>query len=132
MKAISAKPVRAISYMARLECSDNTGAKEVGLITVFNQKTRKKQQPSAGIGHRVNVVVKKGKPEMRKKMFLAVVIRTKKGMRRANGTWLKFDNNAVVIVDKEGIPKGSEIKGSVPKEVGERYPKIVGLAAVIV
>lgn len=118
--------------MGRLECSDNTGAKDVAMTTVFGQKTRKRQQPSAGIGDLINVVVKKGKPEVRKKMFRAVIIRTRAGMRRANGIRLKFDNNAAVIVDKDGLPKGTEIKGCVPKEVGERYPKIVGLAAVIV
>jgi len=132
MKGISAESIRGMSYMARMECTDNTGAKEVSLITVFGQKTRKKQQPSAGIGDMINIVVKKGKPEMRKKMFRAVIVRTKAGLRRANGMRVKFDNNAAVIVDKDGLPKGTEIKGSVPKEVGERYPKIVGLAAVIV
>jgi len=132
MRAISARSSRAVSYMGEFECSDNTGAKVVYLITVFGHKTKRRQQPSAGIGDMLNIVVKKGKPEMRKKIFRAVVIRTKKGMRRANGLHLKFDNNAVVIVDNDGIPKATEIKGCVPKEVGERWPKIVGLASTIV
>jgi large subunit ribosomal protein L14 len=132
MKGISAESVRSTNYGTVFECSDNTGAKVVYLITVFGQKTRKRQIPSAGIGDMINVVVKKGKPDMRKKIFRAVIIRTRKGLRRSNGLRVKFDTNAVVITDKEGLPKGSEVKGCVPKEVGERYPKIVGSAAVIV
>lgn len=132
MKGISAEPVRSINFMGEMECSDNTGAKLVYLITVFDQKTTSRQQPNAGIADAVNVVVRNGKPEMRKKTFRAVIIRTKKGLRRANGTRVKFDNNAVVLVDKDGIPKATEIKGAVPKEVGERWPKVVGLASVIV
>lgn len=132
MKAISGKSMRSINFNTTLECSDNSGAKLVYMITVFGQKTRKRQYPSGGVGDMVNVVVKKGKPEVRKKVLRAVIIRTKQGMRRANGMRVRFDNNAVVITDKDGLPKSSEIKGCVPKEVGERYPKIVGLASVIV
>ena len=52
--------------------------------------------------------------------------------RRPNGMRVKFDDNAVVLVDEDGLPKASEIKGCVAKEVGERFPKIVGLAPVVV
>lgn len=132
MKGISASSVRSVNFMGELECSDNTGAKVVYIIGVFGQKTRAKQQPAAGIADMVNVVVRKGKPEVKKKTFRAVLVRTKKGIKRANGIRVKFDSNAAVIVDNDGVPKATEIKGSVPKEVGERWPKVVGLASVIV
>ena len=80
----------------------------------------------------INVVVKKGKPEMRGKIEKAVIIRTKQGYRRPDGTRIKFEDNAVVLVDEKGLPKASEIKGCVAKEVGERFPKIAGLAPVVV
>ena len=128
---MSSKSIRSLCLNSKLECSDNTGAKIVYIIGVFKQKTVKKQIPSAGIGDLVNVVVAKGKPEMRKKIFKAVIIRTAQGMRRANGTRIKFDGNACVIVDKDGVPKSTEIKGVVPREVGERYPKILGRASYI-
>jgi len=132
MRAMSAEATRSLSLGARMECTDNTGAKEVYIISVFHQKTRHQQKPSAGIGDLVNVIVTKGKPEMIKKKFKAVIVRTCQGMKRANGTRIKFDNNACVIVDDEGVPKSTEVKGAVPKEVGERYPKVVGRAAYVV
>ena len=132
MKAISSKPIKGITTKTRLNCSDNSGAKIVELIGVYGYKPRKRQYPKAGIGDMVIVVVKKGRPEMRHKVLRAVIIRTRQSMRRANGIRIKFEDNATVIVDKEGVPKGSEIKGCVPKEVGERFPKIVGMASTVV
>ena len=132
MRAMSAEATRCLSLGARMECSDNTGAKVVYIISVFHQKTRHQQKPSAGIGDLVNVIVLKGKPEMIKKKFKAVIIRTAQGMKRANGTRIKFDGNACVLVDDEGVPKSTEVKGVVPKEVGERFPKVVGRAAYVI
>jgi len=80
----------------------------------------------------VNVVVKKGKPEMRKKVEKAVIVRVKKEYRRPDGTRIKFEDNAVVLVDDKGMPKGSEVKGVVAKEVGERFPKIAGISSGVV
>ncbi|PIU02949.1 MAG: 50S ribosomal protein L14 [Candidatus Diapherotrites archaeon CG09_land_8_20_14_0_10_32_12] len=132
MRAMSATPQRAVALKTHMTCADNTGAKEVYLISVFNLKTRKRRIPKAGIGDMINIVVSKGKPELRKKIFMAIVIRTKSGLTRANGLKLKFVDNAVVLVDKDGVPKGTEIKGAVPKEIGERWPKIAGKASMIV
>ena len=113
-------------------CTDNSGAKEVYLISAFKYKSRKRGLPKAGIASMINVVVKKGKPEMRGKIEKAVIVRTKQEYRRPDGTRVKFEDNAVVLVDEQGLPKASEIKGCVAKEVGERFPKIAGLAPVVV
>ena len=132
MRAISANVVRTLTNRSVCVCADNSGAKEVYIISVFGHKTKKKQMPMAGIADLVNVVVKKGKPEMKSKVERAVIIRVRKEYRRPDGLRIKFEDNAVVLVDEKGLPKASEIKGVVAKEVGERWPKIAGLAAAVV
>jgi len=132
MKSMSIKNNNALTLRSTITCTDNSGAKEVYIISVFKFKGRKKSLPKAGIGSMVNVVIKKGKPEMRGKIEKAVVIRTRQEFRRPNGMRVKFEDSAVVLVDAEGLPKASEIKGCVAKEVGERFPKIVGTASAVV
>ncbi|MDO8427598.1 MAG: 50S ribosomal protein L14 [Candidatus Diapherotrites archaeon] len=132
MQAVNAFPVRGLNQKTRLTCADNSGAKEVAIISVLKYKSRKRQSPKAGIGDLLNVVVKKGKPEIRKKVERAIVIRVKKEYRRSDGTRIKFEDNAVVLVDDKGGPKASEVKGVMAKEAAERWPKIAGLASQIV
>jgi len=132
MKGINAKPTKGLTQKTRCVCADNSGAKIVEIITVFNFKSRKRMSQKAGIADMVNVVVKKGKPEIRKKVERAVIIRTKKEYRRKNGTRIKFEDNAVVLVDDKGLPKASEIKGVVAKEVGERWPKVAEITQKII
>jgi large subunit ribosomal protein L14 len=132
MKPISAKVTRGLQPGSRCICSDNSGAKEIEIISVINIKTRRKGVQTAGIASLLNVVVKKGKPTMKKKMERAVVVRVKKEYRRKNGWRVCFEDNAVVLTDPKGFPKGSEIKGCVAKEVGERYPKIAGLSSAVI
>lgn len=132
MKAISSAVSKGLTQKSRCTCTDNSGAKEVEIISVIGHKGRKRMNPKAGIADMVNVVVKKGKPEIRKKVARAVVVRVKMPFRRANGLRVRFEDNAVVLVDEKGIPKGSEIKGVVAKEVGERWPKIAGLASAVI
>ncbi len=132
MKALNAVISRPLTQKSYCTCADNSGAKEVMIISVYKYKTRKRQNPHAGIGDLVNVVVKKGKPEIRKKVEKAVIVRQKKEFRRKDGTRVKFEDNAVVLVDEKGLPKASEVKGVIAKEVGDRYPKIVGISSGIV
>ena len=132
MKAINASIVRGLTHGSMCTCADNSGAKEVKIITVYRYKGRRRTNPKGGIADMVNVVVKKGKPEIRKKVEKAVVIRVRKEYKRPDGTRIKFEDNAVVLVDEKGLPKGSEVKGVVAKEVGERYPKIAGISAGVV
>ena len=102
------------------------------IISVFRHTSRKRMQPAAGIADMVNVVVKLGKPAIRGKVERAVVVRVRKEYKRPDGTRVKFEDNAVVLVDEKGLPKASEVKGIIAKEVGERFPKIAGIAAGIV
>lgn len=132
MKAIGASTSRGLGQKSRCVCADNSGAKEVEIISVMGYKGRKRMNPKAGIASMVNVVVKKGKPEIRKKIEKAVIVRVRKEYRRNDGSRINFEDNAVVLVDEKGVPKGSEIKGVIAKEVGERWPKVAGIASLVI
>lgn len=132
MLGLKASIVRPLPSGARLECIDNSGAKEIEIISVVGGKGVRRRMPKAGIGDMVVASVKKGTPEMRKQIVRAIVVRQKKEYRRPNGIRIKFEDNAAVITTELGEPKGSDIKGPIAREAGERWPKIVGLASIIV
>lgn len=133
MKSISANVTRALPVGCTLETCDNSGAKVVRIFSVKGHKTVKGQLPTAGVGDLVKVSVKKGRPDMRKTVVWAVVVRQKKEYKRINGTSIKFEDNAVVIVkDEKGNPKGTIFKGPIAKEACERWPGISKVASIIV
>lgn len=111
-----------------LQVADNSGAKEVMCIKVLGGSKRR----YARIGDQIVVSVKKAAPKgavKRKSVERAVIVRQVKKFRRKDGTYIAFDQNAVVIVNKEGQPKGSRVFGPVARELRERgYQKIVSLA----
>jgi large subunit ribosomal protein L14 len=76
--------------------------------------------------------VRKGAPDMRNKIFRAVVVRQRKPYRRNDGVWVQFEDNAAVIMTPEGEMKGSEIRGPVAKEAAERWPRIASASSIIV
>ncbi len=132
MKALKAKIPRSVNTATRLECADNTGARILEIIAVKGYRGVKNRMPKAGIGEIVIASVKKGTPEMRKQIVRAVIIRQAKEFRRPNGMRVRFEDNAAVIVDENGDPKGTEIKGPVAREVAERFQKIGSTATIIV
>lgn len=133
MKAVSAKVTRGINVGTKVEPCDNSGAKLVQIFGVKRAKTVKGRLPAAGVGDMVIVTVKKGRPDMRKQVFNAVVVRQRKEYRRKDGTRIKFEDNAVVILkDDQGNPKGTMFKGPIAKEVCERWPAISKLARITV
>uniref|UniRef100_A0A8C5AHP2 Large ribosomal subunit protein uL14 n=1 Tax=Gadus morhua TaxID=8049 RepID=A0A8C5AHP2_GADMO len=91
---------------AVINCADNTGAKNLYIISVKGIKGRLNRLPAAGVGDMVMATVKKGKPELRKKVHPAVVIRQRKSYRRKDGVFLYFEDNAGVIVNVKGEMKG--------------------------
>lgn len=115
-----------------LRCADNTGAKELRLVQVMGYKGRLRRVPSAAVGDRITVSVRHGTPDMRKKIFQAVVIRQRKPYRRPDGFWVQFEDNAAVIITPDGEMKGTEIRGPVAKEAAERWPRIASAASIIV
>jgi len=115
-----------------VKCADNTGAREIRIIQVMEYKGRLRRVPKAAVGDMVVVSVRRGTPDMRKKMFQAVLVRQKKPYRRAEGVWVQFEDNAAVIMTPEGEMRGSEIKGPVAREAAERWPRIASAASIIV
>lgn len=88
--------------------------------------------PKAAVGDMVMATVKKGKPELRKKVHPAIVVRQRKPWRRVNGTFLYFEDNAAVIVNSKGEMKGSAVTGPVGKEAADLWPKIASAAGSII
>jgi len=115
-----------------VKCTDNTGAKKLRVIQVIGYKGRLRRIPAAAVGDMVVVSVRKGTPDMRKKIFRAVVVRQRKPYRRAEGIWVQFEDNSAVIMTPEGEMRGSEIRGPVAKEAAERWPRIASAASIIV
>ena len=133
MKAINARITRGLPVGTYIETCDNSGAKIIKIFGVKGHNTVKGRQSAAGVGDLVVATVKKGKPEMRKQVVFAIIVRQKKSYRRPDGTRVKFeDNSAVVLKDDKGNPKGTLFKGPIAKEACERWPGVSKLANIIV
>ncbi len=133
MMPVKANVTRGLPMNAEVSTCDNSGAKIIKLFNVMGLKTVKGRKPAAGIGDLVMASVKHGKPEMRKQVVFAVIVRQKKEYRRPNGMRIRFeDNAAVVLKDDKGNPKGTLLKGPIAKEAVDRWPGIAKLAAIIV
>ena len=117
-----------IQPFTRLKVADNTGAKEIMCIRVRGGSFRK----SGNIGDVIVASVKSALPGGSVKkgdVIKAVIVRTHKGVQRADGSHIKFDDNAAVIIDNNNEPKGTRIFGPVARELRERgFMKIVSLA----
>ena len=117
-----------IQQQSRLKVADNTGAKELMCIRCLGGSYRK----YAEIGDIIVASVKDATPGgvvKKGEVVKAVVVRTKKGARRPDGSYVKFDENAAVIIREDGRPKGTRIFGPVARELREKnYLKIVSLA----
>ncbi|KAL8743521.1 MAG: hypothetical protein Q9190_004134 [Brigantiaea leucoxantha] len=116
---------------AVMNCCDNSGARNLYIISVKGFGARLNRLPAAGVGDMVMATVKKGKPELRKKVMPAVVVRQSKPWRRADGVYLYFEDNAGVIVNPKGEMKGSAITGPVGKEAAELWPRIASNSGVV-
>jgi len=132
MKALTSNVAKSLPIGARLQCVDNTGAREVEIISVKGYKGVRRRLASAGVGDMIVISVKKGNVEMRREVTTAVVVRQKKEFKRADGLRVKFEDNAAVIISPEGVIKGSEIRGPVAKEAADRWPAIGSAASIIV
>ena len=116
-----------IQQESRLKVADNSGAKEVLCIRVLGGSKRR----YASIGDKIVVSVKEATPSGIKKgtVSTAVVVRTKKEIRRKDGSYIRFDDNAVVLLNPADEPRGTRIFGPVARELRERdYMRIITLA----
>jgi large subunit ribosomal protein L14 len=132
MEALKADVTRGLAKGSLVNCADNTGARELKIISVAGYSGAKNRHPKAGIGDKVTVSVTKGTPEMRRQVLEAVVVRQRKSIRRPSGTRVKFEDNAAVVIDDMEEPRGTEIKGPVAREVAERFGSIASTATMIV
>ncbi len=117
-----------IQQESRLKVADNTGAKELLTIRVKGGSTRR----YASVGDEIVATVKSATPTGSVKkgdVVRAVIVRTKRELRRADGSYIRFDENAAVIIDDNKAPRGTRIFGPVARELRERgFMRIVSLA----
>jgi large subunit ribosomal protein L14 len=132
MRGLTSKIPRALQTGSKMVCADNTGARVVQIVSVFGYHGVKNRQPKMGLGDLATVTVKKGTPDMRKKLVRAVVVRQKKEFRRPNGIRVSFEENAMILLNENGDPRGTDIKGPVAREVAERFPKVGSMATIII
>ncbi len=132
MKAISTKVVKTLTLGSYLNCNDNSGAKVLKVIGVVGYKGVRGRNPKAGVGDIVICSVVKGSPKVKGTVVKAVVIRQKKEYRRRNGMRIAFEDNAAVVVNDDGVPVGTEVKGVVAREVAERFTKVAAIASGVV
>merc|ERR1711912_185637 len=116
---------------ALMNCADNSGAKNLYIISVKGIGARLNRLPAAASGDLVMATVKKGAPSLRKKVMPAVVVRQRKAFRRKDGQYIYFEDNAGVIVNPKGEMKGSAITGPVAKECADLWPRNASAANTI-
>lgn len=121
-----------IQQYTRLQVADNTGAKEVGCIHVY----KRGRSEFAQIGDIVTVSVKSASPRgavKKKEVHKAVIVRQTKPFLRKDGTTVRFDDNAVVIINADKSPKGTRVFGPIARELRERgYMKIISMAKEVI
>lgn len=133
MQPLKARITRALPVGSYIETCDNSGAKLIKIFNVVGQKTSKGRRAAAGVGDLVLASVRRGRPDMRKQVVLAVIVRQRKEYRRADGMRIGFEDNAAVIIkDDKRTPKGTIFKGPIAKEAVERWPGIGKVAKVII
>lgn len=114
-----------------LEVADNTGAKEVSLFHVLGYSRKR----YARVGDVFTASVKKavpGSPLKKGDKVLGVVVRTRRPIRREDGSWVRFDSNACVLLDAELKPRGTRVFGAVPRELRRNFLRILTLATEVV
>jgi len=125
-----------VQSQTRLKVADNTGAKEIMVIQVMGHGKGGGFQKFGTVGEIVSASIKDALPNTPVKqgeVVYAVIIRTHKEIRRKDGSYIRFDDNAAVLIDKEKKePRGTRIFGPVARELKEKgYPKIISLASEV-
>jgi len=133
MKAIKSKLSRSLPQETRIHIVDNSGARIAKIITVKGYKTRTRKKQVAGIADLCTCNVIAGKPDMRHKVVPVVIIRQKQEYKRMDGTTVKFEDNAGIVLRdvKLGMPKGTVIKGPIAKEVAVRWSQVAKIASIV-
>ncbi len=121
-----------IQPQTRLAVADNTGARELMCIRVLGGGNRR----YAGIGDIIVAVVKEAAPNMpvkKSEIVKAVIVRTKHGIKRLDGSHIRFDENAAVIITKDNNPRGTRVFGPIARELRDKnFMKIISLAPEVI
>jgi large subunit ribosomal protein L14 len=120
-----------IQIKSILDVADNTGAKLAGCIQMLGDSRRR----YGGVGDIVVASVKRAIPGAAIKqgdVVRGVIVRTRSAIRREDGSYVRFDRNAMVLLDNDGNPRGTRIFGAVPRELRNKFMKIISLAAEVV
>ena len=121
-----------VQMQTSLDVADNSGARRVVMIQSIGGSTGR----TASLGDRIKVTVKEASPDgaaKKGKVYSAVVVRTRKEVRRKDGTYIRFDQNAAVLIKDDGSPMGTRVFGPVARELREKnYMKIVSLAPEVI
>ncbi|MBN1494409.1 50S ribosomal protein L14 [Candidatus Peregrinibacteria bacterium] len=120
-----------IQHRTMLQIADNTGAKLAQCIKVLGGTRRR----YAGLGDIIVVTIKDAAPKgvvKKKTIQKAVIVRTKSPVKRSDGSYVRFDENAIVIVGNDFVPKGTRVFGPVARELRDRFQKIISLAPEVV
>ena len=116
-----------IQLLSWLDVADNSGARRAQMIGVIGKRTK-----TAGVGDIITANIKEAAPDgtvKKSEVVRAVVVRTSAPVRRPDGSILRFDNNAIVVIDKDQNPRGTRIFGPVARELREKnFMKIISLA----
>jgi len=132
MKPVSAKITKTLQAGSYLNCVDNTGATILQIIAVKGYKGVKRRSPRCGVGDWIICAVKVGDSKIMHEVVHAIIIRQKKEYRRINGMRVKFEDNAAVLINEKGEPRGTRIRGPVAREAVERFSTIGKIATIIV
>ncbi len=133
MRAVKSKVTKGLPIGAFVDVVDNSGARIIQIISVRGYKTRTRMMAAAGVGDMVTAAVTAGKPDMMHKLVQAVIVRQRRPYARPDGTRVKFEDNAAIILKdvKLGMPKGTIIKGPIAKEVVIRWSQVAKLASMV-
>jgi len=132
MKPVGANITRTLDKGAELTCADNSGAKRLEIIGVKHTQGRRSRRETAGVGDIVTVKVLRGDQEVMNQVFDAVIVRQAKEYQRPTGMRIAFEDNAAVLVEENMLPKGSETRGPIAKEVVQRFSPIGKIASQVV
>jgi large subunit ribosomal protein L14 len=125
-----------IQMQTRLDVADNTGAKEVMCIKVLGGSASRYKRRAAGVGEVIIASVKKASPGGDVKagdVVRCVIVRTRNTTRRKDGSYVRFDRNACVLINPEGEPRGTRIFGAIARELRDnQFMKIISLASEVV
>ncbi len=124
MRSIGIKMTKGLQIGSKVICIDNSGAKELQIIGVKNKRGVRRRILGAGVADKVLVRVTKGSESLKGEVYTAVIVRQKRAFQRADGTRIKFEDNAAILLGDNDMPKGSKIKGPIAKEVVERFSTV--------